>query len=490
MSPTQNDSSTHAYNSTPATTSRAKRRRLNFACNYCRSRKTRCDEQQPSCHACRVAGVACVTTDRRRPGTEIERREAGQRSITESGTPIIDRVEAEPRRLVEHISQRDHIEDPAAFARPQTCASDANGSGSHQIVRRISDQDRINNSRSSAEHQTSHTPFQGRLPIIRQHAAQSLVEILTGWLDLALYRLGRSSSDIRPLFRPKRVPRSIGTPIVTPQPLPDQNICITLLNEYFDTVNVVYPLLHRERTLNLLAYAQQHGLESFIEIHGLALLVQIYLALLLATYTCRNLLSPEYIENTGAYCKSAYGHILSTGDTDSAVVAALTSINLRRKSHDTAAWAMLVQTSLATTSIVPTRSRHLPEIIPTLSKLSQDERVWWILYCQEKISAFELGRASQFPAIRKRPRLATNSLSENCSVSDISFAIIGSLATVLDDISTRCLRVSAQEEESISSEDLRAAVFAKVQVTGECQMELFQWAESLPVEYRYVSFVC
>lgn len=489
MSPTQNDSSVHASASTPATISRPKRRRLNFACNYCRSRKTRCDEQQPSCYACRVAGVTCVTTDRRRPGTEIERREAGQRSTTEPGTPIADRSEAESRRLVEHIPQQVHI-DPGASVRHQTRASDANGSGSRQFVRRISDQDRINDTRSSVEHQTSHVPFQGRLPIIRQHAAQSLVEILTGWLDLALYRLGRSSSDIRPLFRPKRVPRSIATPIVTPQPLPDHNVCIALLNEYFDMVNVVYPLLHRERTLNLMAYAQQHGLGSFIERHGLALLVQIYLALLLATYTCRDLLSPEYIENTGAYCKSAYGHILSNGDTDAAVVAALTSVNLRRKSHDTAAWAMLVQTSLATTSIVPTRSRHLPEIIPNLSKLSQDERVWWILYCQEKISAFELGRASQFPAIRKRPRLAANSFSEDCPASDISFAIIASLATVLDDISSRCIRVSAQEEESVSSEDLQAAVFAKVQVTGECQMELFQWAESLPVEYRCVSSVC
>ncbi|KAI1033273.1 hypothetical protein LB503_008443 [Fusarium chuoi] len=46
----------------------SKRRRLNFACNYCRSRKTRCDEQQPSCQACILAGVTCV----------IKRREAGK----------------------------------------------------------------------------------------------------------------------------------------------------------------------------------------------------------------------------------------------------------------------------------------------------------------------------------------------------------------------------------------------------------------------------
>jgi hypothetical protein len=479
MSPTQDDSNTRASTSTPATASRPKRRRLNFACNYCRSRKTRCDEQQPSCHACRVAGVACVTTDRRRPGTEIERREAGQRNTIEPGTPVFDRGGAEQRRRTEHSPVRDSIDDLRASGEQQSSLVS-------QRAERITEQDQPESLQSSVSYETRHVPFQGRLPIIRQHAAQSLVEILTGWLDLALYRLGRSSSGIRPLFRPSRVPRSIVTPLMTSQPLPNHSLCIQLLDEYFNTVNTVYPLLHRERTLNLLAYAQQHGLESFIERHGLALLVQIYLALLLATYTCRGLLSPGYIEHIGTYCKAAYGHVLSHGDTDAAVVAAMTSINLRRKSHDTAAWAMLVQTSLATTSIVPTRSRHLPENIPTLSRLSQDERVWWILYCQEKLSAFELGRASLFPEIRKRPRLSANVFSEDCPAEDKSFAIVASLATVIDEISTRCIRVSVQEEESVSSEDLKAAVFAKVQVTGECQMELFQWAESLPVEYRYV----
>lgn len=485
MPPTESESSTNASASTPATTSRPKRRRLNFACNYCRSRKTRCDEQRPSCHACRVAGVACVTTDRRRPGTEIERREAGQKSTTEPRTPDAVSIGVEPRRLVEYIPRQVHNE----AIRTQCQVPNIRGPEQRRFAHRVSDQDNTNDSHASVGDQDRHAPFQGRLPIIRQHAAQSLIEILSGWLDLALYRLGRSSSGIRPLFRPNRVSRSITSPIATSQPLPNHTICITLLEEYFNTVNTVYPLLHRERTLNLLAFAQQHGLEPFIERHGLALLVQIYLALLLATYTCKGLLSPEYIENTGMYCKSAYGHILSNGDTDSAVVAAMTSINLRRKSHDTAAWAMLVQTSLATTSIVPTRSRHLPENGPLLGKLSQDERVWWILYCQEKLSAFELGRASQFPEIRKRPRLADNSFSHECSDEDKCFAIVASLATLLDEISTRCIRVSAQEEDSVSSEDLKAAVFAKVQVTGECQMELFQWAESLPIEYRYVLFV-
>ncbi|KAL2126437.1 hypothetical protein VTI74DRAFT_921 [Chaetomium olivicolor] len=55
----------------------AKRKRLNFACNHCRSKKVRCDQQYPSCQSCLVAGIECITTDTRRPGVEVVRKPAG-----------------------------------------------------------------------------------------------------------------------------------------------------------------------------------------------------------------------------------------------------------------------------------------------------------------------------------------------------------------------------------------------------------------------------
>ena len=66
----------------------AKKRRINFACNYCRNRKTRCDEQKPSCMACINAGVECVTTDRRRPGVEVSRRETQRRASRASTSSL------------------------------------------------------------------------------------------------------------------------------------------------------------------------------------------------------------------------------------------------------------------------------------------------------------------------------------------------------------------------------------------------------------------
>ncbi|ORY08807.1 hypothetical protein BCR34DRAFT_488260 [Clohesyomyces aquaticus] len=69
---------------------RTKRRRLNSACNYCRTRKTRCDEQKPSCHACLAAGLPCITTDPKRSERHIERREAGKRSGHTKPHSILD----------------------------------------------------------------------------------------------------------------------------------------------------------------------------------------------------------------------------------------------------------------------------------------------------------------------------------------------------------------------------------------------------------------
>jgi len=50
-----------------------KRSRLSLACDRCRSRKVRCDDQQPVCRPCQSRNETCVTTDPRRPGVPVVR---------------------------------------------------------------------------------------------------------------------------------------------------------------------------------------------------------------------------------------------------------------------------------------------------------------------------------------------------------------------------------------------------------------------------------
>jgi len=51
----------------------AKRSRLSLACDRCRSRKVKCDAEQPLCRPCQSRNETCVTTDPRRPGVPVVR---------------------------------------------------------------------------------------------------------------------------------------------------------------------------------------------------------------------------------------------------------------------------------------------------------------------------------------------------------------------------------------------------------------------------------
>src|SRR5271163_1508073 len=64
-----------------ATPDQRKRKRLSHACNLCRSRKVRCDEQMPTCRNCQRAGAECITTDPKKPEVQI----ASRRKTTTNG---------------------------------------------------------------------------------------------------------------------------------------------------------------------------------------------------------------------------------------------------------------------------------------------------------------------------------------------------------------------------------------------------------------------
>lgn len=86
---TRPSSSDDLENQTPK-----KRIRLSHACNLCRSRKVRCDEQEHSCRNCELAGVECITTDPRSAiGAQGLRRRAGPAVAPRAYDAITDRVQ-------------------------------------------------------------------------------------------------------------------------------------------------------------------------------------------------------------------------------------------------------------------------------------------------------------------------------------------------------------------------------------------------------------
>ncbi|CAI6334336.1 unnamed protein product [Periconia digitata] len=414
---------------TPEHASRSKRRRLNFACNYCRSRKTRCDEQQPSCRACQIAGVPCITVNRRRPETEVERRPAGQKDAAAPVEQVsITEVETISAPSPPHLPRDDRRSDK----NPDT-------------------------------QQSRGVRFQGRLPLIAQRPARNSAETLTRWLELAMRRLGRPREDAHAVSGFVCIPRGMPMHLPRAHQLPESE----------------------DSTYDLIGFARQHGPENFTERYGLPLLMQMYLILVLGANSCPQVVSPEYLAGVEDYCRSLSGHTLLQSDLDTVIATALLALDFKFCGHDNAAMATLTQSISIASSIGITGPSASQGTLPLpLSLNLPEDRVWWSLYGFEKFLAFELVRPSQLTRVFDSTDLSSQCSAEDVPEECVCLAVTISLADVLSEIYDRCMRVGIREDNSSSPEDLQAAITAKVQATGECCLLLSEWAEKLPPRYR------
>lgn len=441
------------HTTSPPPAPRAKRNRLNVACNYCRTRKTRCDAQQPQCRACRLAGVPCVTVNRRQPDAPVQRQPAGRQSepsqTPESGRPLDQGGQQETGIDESPIGELEPLRTSAGAA----------------------------------------SRFQGRLTIFQSHKhhARTLnsVETIVNWLNVALYRLGRSSGAALSASAAAELPSRIPLRLPTAPPLPSREACGRLLDSYLATVNLVYPVVDRRSIRDTLANAQTYGVERFVEVYGLTMLMQIYLILLLGATCQPGIIQRPYLNELRDYCKTLQGHVLAHNSLDTIGAAVLMTIQYIFQGQETAAWAMLIQSCamVTTVGINPPLYSRLEQ--RRLDDLEQSERVWWALYCLEKLFAFELGRSSHILELPKDTSRSFLPLGETRSRDDTAFMVVTSLAQTLHEISTSCIRVGEREENSHDAEGLRAAIAAKVATTGKCGTLLYEWAGHLPAAYRY-----
>jgi len=290
--------------------------------------------------------------------------------------------------------------------------------------------------------------------------------------------------------RPCRV---VSLHLTTAPDLPDSDTCSLLVSSYFKTVNLMYPFVQKTTMDNIVPIALEHGLEHLTHRYGIAILMQVYLVLLLGSHAQPNILQPLQVERLQGYCKTLYGHVLSDGNLEGSRALALLALQYKYQGNDNAAWLTLSQCiSLAKSldMIVPRLNYQRDSASRKLKDLTDGERLWWTLYCLEKLFAFELGRSSsslephlhQSRILTSTPGLQSEGMRE--------FSIIISLADVLHQISTQCVRAGAREENSPEPQAIRAAVIAKVRASEECCMLLSEWTEGVPVPFRYVLFSC
>ncbi|EGU87835.1 hypothetical protein FOXB_01629 [Fusarium oxysporum f. sp. conglutinans Fo5176] len=440
----------------------SKRRRLNFACNYCRSRKTRCDEQQPSCQACILAGIACVTEDRRRPGKLIKRREAGK--STDGGSV----TSASPSEYGLQAGTDGAVERRHSVAEPRTIAVVTGP------IRARSQSPRPSQSRDSSHTDTISNP----LPIWRQSAGTTSFQILTEWLDLACFRLSipyhfgsypPSTLNPQSASQPQH-----GIPIT-----PETWVPQTLFDAYAREIHTFYPVVRLDQ-------ARADVVQSHPPHPGSLTLHSVDIAalrshLLFAAGGCilQHAERKAYMTETLSLARNALGYFIGNVSYDTIEVLFLFSVCLRLNDEIISAWTTLgiclsIAHSLGLNK--PGKNRKKP------LDLDAWNPAWWALYSYEKLFSFQLGYVSTI----SDDAFDTLDLDVLKSTALEPSRISLSMANVFSKMSRRCA-TARQLEERASRRAIEAVVKEKVTSTGEAFLMLTNWANSVPASIRPTS---
>ncbi|WQF83650.1 hypothetical protein CDEST_08664 [Colletotrichum destructivum] len=506
-------SSSYATNPAPAPVNSAtgpegallpKRRRINYACNYCRNRKTRCDEQKPSCRACIAAGIECVTTDRRRPGVEVQRHETKRRASRTSTSSLAGSLPAaKTSSSSPHSPPREGGVEPAPAEVPKTKKVSPSSERLHRgsVVCRIVPLSRDQNVAAIPEDEdnsstTAQPPakYQGKLPVVRPSRGSNSVEILADWLDLAARRLGIQQRRGLP-WGPEKPPshRVRGLLSSEPLPFPPRAVAHQLASRYLDGANLVYPLVNRDRFRQDLDTASELGPINFAETRGIAALATVYLVLCVG-FASESLTEPpldarDYV----SYCKALLGHLITTNNVDTIRAIVLLALCLQCYDDCTGAWnALGVGVSMATSLGLhkPRSSEGCPRS-RTHKRLDfvddEERRTFWLgIYAFEKFLAFEMGRLSSIDDEECYPARVEIPAGNGTSSRDKAFSVTVDLARILSEIGRKAVLVS-RKEDGLRDGCLQDVIAEKIETTGEAQLLLTRWGESVPDELRPIS---
>ncbi|CBF80108.1 hypothetical protein AN7788.2 [Aspergillus nidulans FGSC A4] len=411
-----------------------KRKRLSYACNFCRQRKTRCDEEHPSCRNCRVAGVQCITTDKRHAGVIVtSRRRISSSPSTSTALSTATGAAATPvektvLRTPVSLSQASPLPAASPGLRPPTQCWDRTGWRS------------------------------GRLPMMPRFLGGCMFEIMTEWLDLAFYRLRIPA----PYPAPAQLAASASVPVSVLQSAPDlppgQERRI-LSERFLQTVCSVFPFVSASEVYSLC----DPRTDTAWPVSGQALAYLIAATALMAGYAQPQSAPAVYL----SYCNSLLGHMVAERSRQAVQAILLLAIALR--SCDQIAWAWdILGLGVSMAQSIGINQTH-----------SEPDSTWWCLYVFEKILAFESGRASM---IWDRELLRPVQVAEEDEPGKRYRQACISLANMLHELQDRAAGAWRREEWLPQTVD--EAIKEKVHTGGELATLLEEWWECLPAEYR------
>ncbi|KAK6831823.1 hypothetical protein RU639_002806 [Aspergillus parasiticus] len=438
-----------------------KRKRLSYACNYCRAKKTRCDEQFPSCRNCQLAGVQCITVDKRRPNAPVQHRR--------KDLPVTERtLEPEAPTLVSpETSHAPEFTIPSAPSRsPSPGPRDSN---------------------EWRNWDTRH------LPVLPTRAGSSIVQISTQWLDLALSRLRIPRSNyVRINLEPclSSPEMSYEYTVASMEPgLPPVDELHRLTELFFKVYHPIYPFLDRGMIRLLVSESSDMSQRSARSrrVSTTSRLMLLYLITILGTMAGPTVFQ-QHLNTYLSYCHTLVGHLILQPSIESVQALLLFSITLRLRDQLSQAWDVL---TLAISMSQTLRLAHLSAHLRTIHDKGSDSnmspmRTWWALYVFEKFLAFDSGRQSTLDD----PRLSSVGRQDPTEPMNNGKTLVlqdyenflTSLANVLREMQHRSWHTWRTENlDTTSDTDARAR---KIRTAGAIDTLLWEWRGSLPSEYQ------
>lgn len=472
-----------------------KRRRLNFACDNCRNKKIRCDEQKPACLACLAAAIECVTTDKRRlvrrtavsgSGSAISHSQSRADDASDTSdaissvaaplpvpNPVLPLVSDRLRRPSK-VSNRTSLlaapEPSEAVSSSASASASTSASGPHPPAEARSTRTRPQDAHSSGR-------FAGRLPIVPRIAGSNTLEVLTGWLDLAFHRLNiacintSASASASALYAVPAISLSVAR-------VPSLPRCQDVAASYFSTINRIYRILDPVLVQRIFGRLTELGPAQFVQDGQLPQLLIAYLVLVLGSGEahggCDADAPAEDLATTYlTFCETMLGHVLGWASVEAVQIVLLMSLALKARDKLASAWPLTGLCASMAQSMGLHRNKMFGRRLPDPEAAGDEaeltrRRVWWSIYAYEKLFAFELGRPSTI-----KDTECDQPEPDGSQTSDLHSIVIG-LGRALSQISKTSIKARNQEEMAHDG-GLENAIRDKVKTTGETVLFLMHW---------------
>lgn len=341
---------------------------------------------------------------------------------------------------------------------------------------------------------TGRNRFTGRLPLLPRATGGGNFGAYTGWLTVALRRLGNPmAKTLSMLLSPVHVHHVPEVSICASLPeLPPHADRVKLVEAYGHHVHSIFPVVDLPQIAQLAQHEGLNRAEDVIAARGWPQCLMLYLVLDLGWLHQGK---PSHLQRLGSYTdffKSVLGHVLSWNNLESVQIVLLYAILLECINNVESAWSV-GQLCVSLAISMGLHQRQTPQSGTSSARPStpngprnQDQcpRVWWCLFAFERILAFQLGRLS---AIHDHE---CNQIEDwlGAQAADGSMGHSGcfvSFARMLGQISKQSAR-ARENEERLASQQIEPAIAEKVRVIGESVLMLMKWAEALPEGLRFV----